>query len=411
MIHMNKVLQKSFFIVPLLVFVVLFSGCSKKKQEKTLENQPYGGVLRSEDMGKSFSPRSIVEVEGKANKTLASTNVLSIAIDPKDDNIMYVGTESSGIFRTEDAGKKWKRLDFSPKYTPVIAVDPINTNIIYASAIFEGRGRLFKSEDSGQKWREVYVEPRSNTHVSALAISPYDSNVIFLGTSSAKGHSTLSKSLNGGETWIDLYDATSTFSNISFDAKDSEIVYAYNSKKDIIRTNDGGKTWQILADISKKEKKIMEKKIYADCRKSFKDSRDIRECKEREIEKRGIHFYDGVVFSFLSHPRAAGVLYVGTNKGLYRSRDYGVDWDEVDIISSSKGLPIRGLAASPEGYGMLYVAGKSVYVRPDKENEWAITDTKSNRDVVVATYSPKDPNVIYLGLKIIKKKKKGMFSF
>jgi len=34
----------------------------------------------------------------------------SLAIDPKNENIVYAGTETSGMFKTTDGGKTWTRL-------------------------------------------------------------------------------------------------------------------------------------------------------------------------------------------------------------------------------------------------------------------------------------------------------------
>ncbi len=399
--------KKIVFLSLLIIF--LLAGCGTKKQETSKPKVIYGGVLVSEDGGKNFEPRSFIETTNKKQiKSLSFANVISLVIDPMNNDVMYVGTEKNGIFKTLNKGKSWKRLNFSPLYTPVMAIEPINTNVVYASAIFKGRGRLFKTENGGKEWKLVYSEPIANTSVTALAISPANPNIVFLGTDvTSRGYSTLSRSVNGGETWTNVVNGKTKISRISFDAKDPNIVYAYADKNEILRSNDGGDTWENLAKLTKKEKENIEQKIIKEC----KTEKNRYNCKNKKLKEIGDIMYKGVLYSFMSHPKAAGVLYVGTDKGLFVSRDYGISWKEVDIIASSKGLPIRGLAAAPEGYGMLYVAGKDVYVRPSKENEWAITDTKSSRDVVVAKYGLKNPKEIFLGLKTIVKKKKGLFGF
>ncbi len=399
--------NKHIIFISLLV-VFLLAGCGGKKEE-TKSKLMYGGILMSEDGGRTFEPRSVVETKDKKQgKSLATMNVISLVIDPVNTDTMYVGTEKNGIFKTLNKGKKWERLNFAPTYTPVMAIEPIDTNVVYASAIFKGRGRLFKTEDGGKKWELVYSEPVTNTSVTALAISPANPNIVFIGTNvTAKGYSTLSRSVNGGETWTNVVNGKTKFSRISFDAKDSNIVYAYADKNEILRSNDGGDTWENLVKVSQREKEAMKQRIKEEC----KIEKDKYKCQREKNKKIGDIMYSGTLYSFMAHPKAAGVLYVGTNKGLFVSRDYGVSWKEVEIIASSKGLPIRGLDAAPEGYGMLYVAGKDVYVRPSKENEWAITDTKSSRDVVIAKYGHKNPKEIFLGLKAIVKKKKSIFSF
>ena len=399
--------NKNIIFLSLLV-VFLLAGCGDKKEEAKPKLM-YGGILMSEDGGKTFEPRSVIESnDKKQGKSLATMNVISLVIDPVNTDTMYVGTEKNGIFKTLDKGKKWERLNFAPTYTPVMAIEPIDTNVVYASAIFEGRGRLFKTTNGGKEWNLVYSEPVADTSVTALAISPANPNIVFMGTDvTEKGYSTLSRSVNGGETWTNVINGKTKISRISFDAKDSNIVYAYADKNEILRSNDGGDTWENLAKVTEKEKEAIKQQIEEEC----KTVKDTYECRKKKNEEIGDIMYTGTLYSFMAHPKASGVLYVGTDEGLFVSRDYGVRWHSVEIISSSKGLPIRGLAAAPEGYGMLYVAGKDVYVRPGKENEWAITDTKSSRDVVIAKYGHKNPKEIFLGLKAIKKKKKGIFGF
>ncbi len=398
--------NKSIIFISLVAFFLL-AGCG---EEKTSEVRlMYGGLLRSEDYGKTFVPKSLIETsENKIDKSLATMNVISLVIDPVDNDTMYVGTEKNGIFKTKNRGEKWKRLDFAPTYTPVLAVEPIDTNVVYASAIFKERGRLFKTIDGGKIWNVVYSEPVTGTYITALAISPSNPNIVFLGTSiTEKGHSTLSRSSNGGDTWTNLLSEKKDISRIAFDAKDPSIVYVYAEKNEILRSNDGGDNWESLVEVSKKELKSIKERIEKEC----KNSESRYECKKKKNDEVGKINYTGILHSFMAHPKAAGVLYVGTDEGLFVSKDYGTRWKEVEIIASSKGLPIRGLAAAPEGYGILYVAGKDVYVRPGKENEWSITDTKSSRDVVIAMYGYNNPQEIYLGLKSISKKKKSFLGF
>lgn len=397
--------NKNIIFISLLA-IFLLAGCGEEKIPEA--KLMYGGVLRSEDSGKTFVPKSLIEtLENKLDKSLATMNVISLVIDPVNNDVMYVGTEKNGVFKTIDRGERWKRLDFAPKYTPVLAIEPIDTNIVYASAIFEGRGRLFKTKDGGKIWDVVYSEPVGGTYVTALAISPANPNIIFLGTSvTEEGNSTLSRSSNGGNTWTNVVSEKKEISRIAFDAKDPAIVYAYAEKNEILRSNDGGDNWESLIEVSKRELESIKERIEKEC----KNSEDYY-CETKKNEEIGKIDYTGTLHSFMSHPKAAGVLYVGTDDGLFVSKDYGTTWKEVGIIASSKGLPIRGLAAAPEGYGMLYVAGKDVYVRPGKKNEWAITDTKSSRDVVIAMYGYDNPQEIYLGLKSIKKKKKNFLGF
>ncbi len=56
------------------------------------------GILLSEDGGDTWKPM---------NKGLASLNVRSLAQSPLDPNVFYLGTNGSGLYKSEDAGVTW----------------------------------------------------------------------------------------------------------------------------------------------------------------------------------------------------------------------------------------------------------------------------------------------------------------
>jgi len=362
------------FVLVGVVFVV--GGCGGDKtqttrttKEKTpLETQEYGGVLRSSDQGRTFLPRSIIATGG----TLARMNILSLVIDPSSPRTLYVGTEKNGIFVSKNAGESWERLNFAPQYTSVLVLNPRHTQTIYASAVWDRRGRLFRSDDGGENWKDIYIEPTEGTLVTAVVLAPDDPQTIYIGTSGGnQNNATLARSTDGGATWENLYSTSRAITHLAFDAVDVNTIYAYSKDQAVIRSRDRGAHWEDLSDL------------------------------ERDDDT--MHYFTGQVHSFAAHPHRAGVLYVGTDDGLFRSDDYGLSWNEEKIIASSKGLPIFGLALAPQGDGLVYVAGKAVYVRSGERDVWAITDTRSDKDVVVVAYDPQDPRVIYMGLRTLKK--------
>src|SRR4051812_29871104 len=96
----------------------------------------------------------------------------SLTVDPVDENIVYVGTETNGIFKTTDRGLTWTRLRNGLKCTTThtfypeiydMAVDPTNHNTVYAATITgpgpaspatfpSASAGVYKSTDGGQSW-------------------------------------------------------------------------------------------------------------------------------------------------------------------------------------------------------------------------------------------------------------------
>ena len=108
----------------------------------------------------------------------------TLALDPNDDNIMYVaagnvsrGENDGGILKSTDRGATWKKLDLNvccgqvarSEVSPtdpagnavrmggnILIVDPNNSNVLYAASMREG---LWRSDDAGETWKKAGVLP------------------------------------------------------------------------------------------------------------------------------------------------------------------------------------------------------------------------------------------------------------
>ena len=131
---------------------------------------------------------------------------------PGDPALVYVAAGSGGLFRTKDAGMTWTPL-FDRQSTisiGAIAVDPKNPNVIWVgtgeskvrNSVSFGDG-LYKSEDAGATWKRVGLE---NTEtISRIVINPEDTNKVLV---AAVGHPFgpndergVFATDDGGKTW------------------------------------------------------------------------------------------------------------------------------------------------------------------------------------------------------------------
>ncbi len=135
----------------------------------------------------------------------------AIVIDPTQPSTMYAAGMTGGIWKSIDSGANWQASDdLLPNLAiSTIAIDPTNTNILYAgtgegffASIFMHRGvGIFKSEDAGVTWNLLSATSQGTTlgafsYVNKIAISPDDSNRIYAATFSG-----VWRSLDAGQSW------------------------------------------------------------------------------------------------------------------------------------------------------------------------------------------------------------------
>jgi photosystem II stability/assembly factor-like uncharacterized protein len=151
---------------------------------------------------------TIVE-NGRVEQTLEGRGARCLAVDPDDPDTLYVGTSDEGLFKSTDGGRSWDRLSGieHPRVTAV-AVSPAD------GALYAGTepSALFISRDGGASWRELEglrnlpsaptwsFPPRPWTsHVRAISLSYTDPDLVVAGIELGG----IVRSPDGGETWQD----------------------------------------------------------------------------------------------------------------------------------------------------------------------------------------------------------------
>ncbi len=338
-----------------IVAIVAFSGCMNSHSGK-----PIGGVMKSDDAGRHFESKVYIDEKS----SLAKSNVLSMAIDPSNNNIIYAGTGKHDLYKSVDGAESWTKLLTGITNIRSIAIDPFSTRTLYISGLYNGRGSVVKSTDGGENWERIYPEPSDGTSVTSLIVSPRNGDEVYIGTSGG----TIARTKDGGSTWENLYKAMSSVDVLAIDSTDMNTIYALIGGADVYKSRDNGVTFE---DVSMLERESAEQ------------------------------LYSGRLYSMATSPSVSGTVVVGTDKGVYRSVDYGQTWTAIDVIASTEGIPIHAVAISPHNVNnVVYAAAKAVYTGvPDG---WAITDTTSNRVVSVIAHDPVDVQVVYIGLKNAK---------
>ena len=103
-------------------------------------------------------------------------------------NIVYLGVTQDGLYRTDDAGKKWQRV-FEGNVRAV-TVDPTDERVVYVGI---EPIHLYRAEDNGKHWEELtgvqdlpaevkknwsYPRPPHREHVRHIFVHPDHPGII-----------------------------------------------------------------------------------------------------------------------------------------------------------------------------------------------------------------------------------------
>lgn len=188
---------------------------------------------------------------------LEKERVNAIAVDPVNSSIIYAGSMSSfsdGIYgklcKSIDAGATWDTLLYNVSVQE-ISIHPQKTNIIYvalASTNFTRPG-ILKSTNSGESWvwADSGIILNYEISVATVVLHPDSIDVAYSGTVGVFG-GYVYKTVNGGGYWK-KYPAEvmcCQFEDIFFDPVDHSTIYVGSGK--LYRSTDSGISWHVLND-------------------------------------------------------------------------------------------------------------------------------------------------------------------
>ena len=273
-----------------------------------------------------------------------------IAVDPSDPNTMYSSSYYGRLMRSEYKNGHWESKEIYPRpaegepeyrgqwLAPTI-ISPHNPYIIY-----HGFQYVFRSTDRGESWERIspdltaydpqkqgklpYAIPFST--LTAIAESPLKFGLIYAGSDDGRVHVTK----DGGGSWTDItaglpyykhvgsivaskYDPATVYLTLIGREDDDFSAYVFKSK-------DFGRTWVNLNS----------------------------------------NLPGGPTNVIREDPRKKGVLYVGTDSGIYVSTDDGQSWNYLG--SGLPNVPVWDIQIHPRDNMMVIATyGRGMWVLDD----------------------------------------------
>lgn len=179
-------------------------------------------------MGKFWS----VDAVAKDVSTSQYGTIVSLDESPKQENLLYAGTDDGVIQITETAGKPWTKITSFPgvptnTYVSDICASRFNPEVVYAS--FDNRKRddfkpyLLKSSDRGKTWISIASNLPDNGTVHTIEQDFKNPKLLFVGTEFG-----IYFTINEGEKWVQLKSGLPTIAvrDIAIQQDESDLVIA-----------------------------------------------------------------------------------------------------------------------------------------------------------------------------------------
>ncbi|MFA6271544.1 MAG: hypothetical protein WC693_00355 [Patescibacteria group bacterium] len=356
-------MRKSLYLVILLLlsFGVTGAGCVSISSTKSVD----GGVFRSDDSAESWMQKVFVRVDKKKTITLNNVNPTVMVFHPENKDIIYIGTDSNGIWRTMDRGETWTAFGVSSGNYSTISIDPLTPETVYTAT----GSSIIKTEDDGANWETIYLEPRSQLIVS-VNVDYYDPSRIIAATQDGQ----IIESIDSGETWTTLNSDSplkTTIKRLYVNTSDTRIIYAVSLDQGIYKSTDKGSNWTLMT-------------------------------KEAFIDWPGANTINWFTFT----EKDPEILYIATNYGIIKSPDSGLTWQPITTLFPFGSVPISTVDVNPDNTDEMYFTiGKVIHKTTDASTTWKTIETfPSGRKITTILMDPAAPEIIYAGTFAPKKK-------
>jgi photosystem II stability/assembly factor-like uncharacterized protein len=195
----------------------------------------HGGFFKSIDGGKTWE-----EVPGTATQT----DMMGLYVHQKSDSVIYASGHDIGIMKSTDGGKSWTSLIKGlPEHPDVHAMtsNSNNPNEVYVWVVGAG---LFKSPDGGKSW-SLISPGLAKINVFSLAVHPQNSETLYAGTGAG-----FLVTRNGGFTWKPIKEKSpeKPLFSLLIDPENPKVIFG-GTQQGMLKTTDEGLTWSSVKGI------------------------------------------------------------------------------------------------------------------------------------------------------------------
>ena len=241
-----------------------------------------------------------------------------------ENTYAYVGAETSGLYRLSPGSDQWDELTQGLPADPIVpgvALHPSNPQVVYAGT----QDGPYRSSDRGNHWERLDY-PKSGAPVWTFMFRPGDPSVMYIGTAPGE----IYRSVNSGDSWQKLPAAMGSNEcamafptrviGLTADPSDPNDVYAALEVAGVIRSSDGGDSWEEITG-------------------SLAPSEDTLDLHGIQCAAASPH-----------------TVYITTRQGPFIGPDRGREWIPVEFGNFSPITYTRDLKTAPHDPSLMYVS-------------------------------------------------------
>ena len=198
-----------------------------------------------------------------------SGRIADFAVNPNNIREYYVATASGHLWKTTNSGTTWNAVaDTLPFSLGIVTLDPNNSNVVWVGtgennhqrALGYGDG-VYKSTDGGESFARMGL--KDSRQIGGIVVDPTNSDVVYVAAEGSVwgpgGDRGLYKTEDGGKTWTKVLEISENtgVNNIVMDPRDSKVLYATSEQRRrhaftkigggpesaVYKSTDAGATW------------------------------------------------------------------------------------------------------------------------------------------------------------------------
>jgi len=179
-----------------------------------------------------FSPDLLSAMHWRLIGPFRGGRVTTVCGVPSQPEVYYMGTPGGGIWKTEDAGRVWKPIFDQAHVASIgaLAVSPSNPNVIYVGTGEQTQGNgVYKSTDAGSTWTNSGLR---QTHViTGVIVDAHNPEIVLVAASGDRAPGSergVYKTTDGGKSWqkVLFKDNETGVANLEADPDNPSILYA-----------------------------------------------------------------------------------------------------------------------------------------------------------------------------------------